>query len=99
LISQYVNQINQVYQQSYPGVELELKKFDSNFQQDVENYDTKMQAFVQGLIDKKYACSLVLKNEKDTIIAQTSQRKRNRCGSVAYTAVKSKIFLSAFLPK
>jgi hypothetical protein len=22
-----------------------------------------MQAFVQGLIDKKYACSLVLKNE------------------------------------
>ncbi|VVM22472.1 hypothetical protein BSPWISOXPB_6960 [uncultured Gammaproteobacteria bacterium] len=31
LISQYVNQINQFYQQSYPGVELELKKFDSNF--------------------------------------------------------------------
>jgi hypothetical protein len=27
----------------------------------------------------------------------TSPKKRNRCGSVAYTAVKSKIFLSAFL--
>ena len=46
LISQYVNQINQVYQQSYPGVELELKKFDSNF------FDAKAQYAIKVNIRK-----------------------------------------------
>ncbi|MDC9714443.1 MAG: ATP-binding protein [Gammaproteobacteria bacterium] len=47
----------------------------SSFQQDTENYKNKMRIFVQGLIDKKYACSLILKNEKDELIAQISQNE------------------------
>jgi nitrogen fixation/metabolism regulation signal transduction histidine kinase len=80
----FLNRVNNLYQGlkvvrddryiDFTKVLLQQIQSYSNFQQDVENYDTKMQAFVQGLIDKKYACSLVLKNEKDTIIAQTSQR-------------------------
>lgn len=46
MISQYVNQINQVYQQTYPGVELELRKFDSNF------FDAKAQYAIKVDIRK-----------------------------------------------
>lgn len=45
----------------------------STSQQDLKEHHTKMQVFIQGLIDKKHACSLVLKDEKDTIIAYASQ--------------------------
>ncbi|BAS68029.1 ATP-binding protein [Bathymodiolus septemdierum thioautotrophic gill symbiont] len=45
----------------------------SNFQKEEKDYNQFMQVFIQSLIDKKYACSLVLKNEKDKIIAQASQ--------------------------
>ncbi len=50
LISQYVNQINQFYQQSYPGVELELKKFDSNFFDAKAQYAIKIN--IRKLTDK-----------------------------------------------
>ena len=50
LISQYVNQINQVYQQSYPGVELELKKFDSNFFDAKAQYAIKIN--IRKLVDE-----------------------------------------------
>jgi energy-coupling factor transporter transmembrane protein EcfT len=63
----FLNRVNNLYQGlkvvrddryiDFTKVLLQQIQSYSNFQQDVENYDTKMQAFVQGLIDKKYACS------------------------------------------
>lgn len=45
----------------------------STSQQDLKEYHTKIQVFVQELIDKKHACSLILKDGKNTIIAHASQ--------------------------
>ncbi|CAC9638028.1 Two-component system sensor histidine kinase [uncultured Gammaproteobacteria bacterium] len=80
----FLNQVNSLYHGlqmvrddryvDFTKVLLQQIQSYSNFQQDAKDYDAKMQAFVQGLIDKKYACSLVLKNEKDIIITQISQR-------------------------
>ena len=54
-----------------------LQQIDSysDFQKDAESYQKNMQVFIQGLVDKQYACSLILMNEKEEIIAQASQSK------------------------
>jgi len=46
----------------------------SYFQKEAEDYNSRMKVFIQGLINKKYACSLVLKDEKNKIIAQAAQK-------------------------
>ncbi len=83
----FLGQINTLYQGlqvvrddryiDFTKVLLQQIQSYSNFQGSTENYDNKMRTFVQGLIDKRYACSLVLKNEKDEIIAKVSQN--NTC--------------------
>jgi primosomal protein N'' len=67
LISQYVNQINQVYQQSYPGVELELKKFDSNF------FDAKAQYAIKVNI-RKLTANLAKLSGSDTEALNATNR-------------------------
>ena len=54
-----------------------LQQIDSysDFQKDAESYQKNMQVFIQGLVDKQYACSLILMNDKEEIIAQASQNK------------------------
>jgi nitrogen fixation/metabolism regulation signal transduction histidine kinase len=47
----------------------------SRFQNDPETYQNKMQVFIQGLVDNRYACSIVLTNEKDELIAEASQNE------------------------
>lgn len=42
-------------------------------QKDTSDSQNDIQSFVQSLIDKKYACSLILTNENKQIIAQTIQ--------------------------
>ncbi len=46
----------------------------SSLYQGAKDYKAKIQAFVQGLINQKYACFLVLKNAKGVVIANASQR-------------------------
>ncbi|SMN13235.1 Nitrogen regulation protein NtrY [Bathymodiolus heckerae thiotrophic gill symbiont] len=81
----FLDQVNALYQGlqvvrddryvDFTKVLLQQIQSYSSFQQDTEDYKNKMQIFVQGLIDKKYACSLILKNEKDELIAQISQNE------------------------
>ena len=49
----------------------------SNYKKDTETYKNNMQAFIQGLVDKHYACSIDLKDENGDQIARASQR--NSC--------------------
>lgn len=59
------------------GVLSEQIQSYSRFQKDSKGYNNMMRIFIQGLVDKKYACSLVLKNEKNELIAQAVQK--NNC--------------------
>ncbi len=80
----FLDQVNSIFQGlqvvrddryvDFTKVLLQQIQDHSNLLLYAEDYDAKMQVFVQGLIDKKYACSLVLKNEKDKVIAQISQK-------------------------
>lgn len=83
----FLNQVDNLYQGltvvrddryiDFTKVLLQQIQGYSEFQQeqDLDAYKNRMQTFVQGLIDKRYACSLVLKNEKDEVIAQVRQNK------------------------
>ena len=80
----FLNQVNELYKGlqvvrddryvDFTKVLLQQIQSYSNFQEGAENYNKKMQVFAQGLVDKRYACSLILKNEKDETIAKASQR-------------------------
>ncbi|SMM97945.1 Nitrogen regulation protein NtrY [uncultured Candidatus Thioglobus sp.] len=79
----FLNQIDTLYQGlntvrddryiDFTKVLLQQIQSYASFQQDSEDYQNKMRAFIQGLIDKKYACSLVLRDEKEMLIAQITQ--------------------------
>ncbi|SMN11733.1 Nitrogen regulation protein NtrY [uncultured Candidatus Thioglobus sp.] len=79
----FLNQIDALYQGlntvgddryiDFTKVLLQQIQSYSSFQQDSEDYQNKMRAFIQGLIDKKYACSLILRDEKEVLIAQITQ--------------------------
>jgi|GEM_PF-152047 len=47
----------------------------SKFQKDKKDYRNIMQVFIQGLVDKKYACSIILMDESEKLIAEASQHK------------------------
>lgn len=43
-----------------------------NFQKDADNYQNGMQIFLDGLIDKGWACQITLSNEQEEVIARTA---------------------------
>ena len=43
-----------------------------DFKRDSENYQTSMQVFLEGLIDKGWACQITLLDDKEKVIAKTA---------------------------
>ena len=81
--NKFINQVDALYDgvqvvrddryQDFTKVLLQQIDSYSDYQKDSDTYQKNMQVFIQGLIDKQYACSLILMNEKEEIIAQASQ--------------------------
>ncbi|CAB5500357.1 Nitrogen regulation protein NtrY [Bathymodiolus thermophilus thioautotrophic gill symbiont] len=79
----FLDQVNTLYQGlqvvrddryiDFTKVLLQQIEGYSRFQQNPDDYKDKMQIFIQSLIEKKYACLLILKNEKEEVIAEFNQ--------------------------
>ncbi len=79
----FLDQVNTLYQGlqvvrddryiDFTKILLQQIESYSSFQQDPDDYKNKIQVFIQGLIEQKYACLLILKDEKGEVIAEFSQ--------------------------